>query len=1132
MKQFCYLTLFFSLLLLSCRQKKETLFESLSPSATGVTFSNRLQETEEANILTYEYFYNGGGVAAGDLNNDGLTDLFFTGNQVDNKLYLNKGALKFEDVSVQAGITGRKDAWKTGVSLVDINADGWLDIYICYSGPYTPEQRKNQLFINTTPLLANSSPSQKERGSGGEVSFAERAEQYGLADAGYATQAAFFDYDGDDDLDAFILNHNLRGYQRQEAHAMRTSRDEFAGDKLLRNDQGKFTQVSQSAGIKSNPLGFGLGLAVADINGDNKPDIYVGNDYVEDDYLYINHGNGTFTDGLRHKLGHTSRFTMGTDIADVNNDTQPDIFTLDMLPEDNARQKLLAFPDNWNTYQSTLNNGFWHQNMRNMLHLNNADGSFSEAGQLLGVSNTDWSWAALFADFDNDGWKDLFVSNGELRDLTNSDFIKYAEEEELKKAAGKGAQAFLEQIKKMPSSETRNYIFKNHQGQRFENKQAAWGFDMPTIANGAVVADLDNDGDLEIITNTNNEVARIYKNNSRELAADKQQVKENNATSYLRVRLKGSPGNPFGVGAKVWVTGRALTQYQEFSPVRGFQSSMYDALHFGLGSVDSERLTVKVVWQDGKGQVLQNVKPNQTVTVQYAQAGSSQTEPKMHTALFQEADSLNGFRHRENNSNDFSRQLLLPYMYSYTGARMAKGDINGDGFADLYVGGARNQAGAMYLQKPGNQFIPLLAGSEALEADSAYEDRDAVFFDADGDQDLDLYVVSGDYGLTRNHPYQQDRLYINDGKGRFSRNKTALPEEIFNGSCVEVLDIENDGDFDLFVGGFVVPGFYPAVEPSIVLVNDGMGNFTRSASFFLGMVSDAAVVDVDQNGFPDIIAVGEWMKPTVLLNQKGQFSLNPEGLDGVDHSFTQSLNHSSGWWNRIAAEDLDGDGDLDFVLGNLGLNCQMKASGTAPITLVAADFDQNGTFDPIMSYYINGVSYPALGRDEALEQIVSLRKKFTNYQSFSQAALEDFFTKEQLQSALHQRIDFTETVLLENTGKAFVMHRLPIQAQYSPVHAIAINDYTGDGQKDILLCGNNSTYRLRIGRMDANNGVLLAGKGKLTYEYVPQIQSGFQLRGDVKDIQQMNDNTLLFFTNDGPVKMYHKNGQRKQPHIQ
>ncbi len=1122
MKQFCCLTLSFSLLLLSCRPPKETLFELLSPSATGVTFANRLQETEQANILTYEYFYNGGGVAAGDINNDGLVDLFFTGNQVENKLYLNKGALEFEDISAQAGITGRKDAWKTGVSLVDINADGWLDIYVCYSGPYPPKGRKNQLFINT-------SPSQRERGPGGEVTFTEQAEQYGLADPGYSTQAAFFDYDGDDDLDAFILNHNLRGYQRQEAHAMRTAKDEFAGDKLFRNDGppsptgGGFTEVTQLAGIRSNPLGFGLGLAIADVNGDNRPDIYVGNDYVEDDYLYINHGNGTFTDELRHKLGHTSRFTMGTDIADVNNDTQPDIFTLDMLPEDNARQKLLAFPDNWNTYQSTLNNGFWHQNMRNMLHLNNADGSFSEVGQLLGVSNTDWSWAALFADFDNDGWKDLFVSNGELRDLTNSDFIKYAEEEEIKKAAGKGAEAFLEQIKKMPSSETRNYIFKNHQGQRFENKQVAWGFDRPTIANGAVIADLDNDGDLEIITNTNNEVARIYKNNSRELAADNQPLKKNHVTAYLKVKLKGSPGNPFGIGAKIWVTGNALTQYQELSPVRGFQSSMYDALHFGLGSVNSERLTVKVVWQDGKGQVLHNVTPNQTLTVQYAQASPSQPEAEPIAALFQETDSLSGFRHQENYSNDFSRQLLLPYQYSYTGARMAKADINGDGLTDLHVGGARNQPGRVYLQKPENQFIPLLAGREALEADSAYEDKDAIFFDADGDQDLDLYVVSGDYGLTRNHPYQQDRLYFNDGKGQFKRDTTALPAEHLNGSCVKVLDIDQDGDSDLFLGGFVVPGFYPAVEPTRLLLNDGKGKFTRGAEYFLGMVSDAAVADVDKNGFPDIIAVGEWMKPTILLNQKGRLS--------PDSSFTKPLNHFSGWWNRIAAEDLDGDGDLDFVLGNLGLNCQMKASGTAPITLVAADFDQNGTFDPIMSYYINGVSYPALGRDEALEQLVSLRKKFTNYESFSKATLEDFFTKEQLQLALHQRIDFTETVLLENTGKAFVIHRLPIQAQYSPIHAVAIGDYTGDGQKDILLCGNNSTYRLRIGRMDANNGVLLAGKGRFTYEYVPQIQSGFQLRGDVKDIQQMNDNTLLFFINNGPVKMYKKNQRRKQ-HIQ
>jgi enediyne biosynthesis protein E4 len=1096
----------------SCSKKKETLFSLLPPEKTGVTFANLLQETEQQNILTYEYFYNGGGVAAGDFNNDGLTDLFFTGNQVANKLYVNKGDLQFEDVSARAGIGGRQGAWKTGVSLADVNADGRLDIYVCYSGPNSPGQRKNQLFINTSS-------------TGGPLSFKEEAHSYGLDHAGYSTQAAFFDYDGDGDLDCYLMNHNLRNYQRQEAHIMRNARDEFAGDKLFINEGGKFVEISQEAGIKSNPLGFGLGLAIADINGDNRPDIYVGNDYVEDDYLYINNGNGTFTDVLRDKISHTSRFSMGLDIADINNDTLPDIFTLDMLPEDNTRQKLLTFPDNWNSYQSTLQNGFWHQNMRNMLQLNNGNGTFSEIGQLAGVSNTDWSWSALFADFDNDGWKDLFISNGELKDLTNADFIKYAADEEMKQASGQAYEALLAQVKRMPASQTKHYIFQNKNGLYFENKQKSWGFDAPAVASGAVYADLDNDGDIDIVTNTNNGIARIYENNTIRGAG---QVKQNDKfttgasqANYLKIRLKGSAGNPFGVGAKVFVYGTNTVQYQELAPVRGFQSSMYDALHFGLGT-DSHPVQVKILWADGRVQVLEQVEANQSVVVNYAEAAdSSQTPAQPKTALFTEAGNQLPFIHQENPANDYNRQSLLPYMYSYTGARMAKGDINNDGLDDLYVGGARNQAGAVFLgtkQGPYTTFTRL--PGDMFKADSAFEDKDALFFDADGDKDLDLYIVSGDYGLSKNHPGMQDRIYFRDAGGNYRRNKGALPQILTNGSFVKSLDIENDGDLDLFIGGGVVPGVYPVSEPSYLLRNDGRGNFMKVAQFTLGLTTDAVVADINKDGYADILVVGEWMSPTVLYNRQGQFS------SGTPLMASGTL---SGWWNRIAASDLDGDGDLDFVLGNMGLNSQIKASRKEPITLAAADFDQNGTIDPVMSYFIDGVSYPAMGRDEALEQIVSLRKKFTSYESYSQATIHDFFTKEQLQQAAQLQITTTETIILENIGAAFAVYTLPLQAQNSPVYAIAINDFTNDGIKDILLCGNNSTYRLRIGKMDANKGVLLKGTGGLKYEYVPQHQSGFRLQGDIKDVQQINDSLLVFFINNEPVKVYQRNTLTDKP---
>lgn len=1093
-------------ILSACQQKASTLFESIPSGQTGLTFANLLKETEAENILAYEYFYNGGGVAAGDLNNDGLVDLFFTGNQVENKLYLNQGEMQFIDASEEAGIGGREGSWKTGVSLVDINADGWLDVYVCYSGPHSPEQRKNQLFINNTAQLGQKSKN--------EVRFSEQAEAYGLADPGYSTQAVFFDYDGDGDLDAFVLNHNIRGYQRQEAHVMRTARDEYAGDKLFRNENGKFLDVSAEAGIKSNPLGFGLGVAVADLNLDGLPDLYVSNDYVEDDYLYLNQGKGKFKDVLREGIAHTSRFSMGLDIADVNNDTLPDIFTLDMLPEDNLRQKLLSFSDNWNQYQSMLANGFWHQNMRNMLHLNNGmDGkglpTFSEVGQLAGISNTDWSWSATFADLDNDGWKDLFVTNGELRDLTNADFIKYSADEEMKKGSGQPSEALLNQIKKMPSSQTKNYVFRNQLGQGFNNKQQEWGFGDPTVANGAVCADLDNDGDLDIVINTNNGPARIYRNNTRE-----GNERAASSTAFLKVKLTGAAPNPSGIGAKVWVYGKAIHQYQECSPVRGFQSSIVDALHFGLGT-DTTSLILKVRWPDGRQQVLSDVKANQTIGLNYAEASPADPITKADVrALFQESTDSIAFAHQENQANDFNRQILLPYQYSYTGARMASGDVNDDGLEDLYLPGARNQSGAIVLRKNGGKEVEYrLKPNPGLRVDSTYEDKDALFFDADADGDLDLYVVSGDFGLQRTDQRQQDRLYLNDGKGNFTCDRSALPEEAMNGSCVKVLDMDHDGDLDLFVGTSVVPGFYPVSGPSFFLINEsekGKPRFRKSEDLFLGLVSDAAVLDLDKNGFDDVVVVGEWMQPLVLLNQGGKWA--PAKPLAVNLAL-------KGWWNRIAVEDLDKDGDPDFILGNLGLNTQMKASQKEPLTLTYADFDAKGTLDPIMSYYVQGKAFPAVGRDEMLEQVVSLRKKFTDYESFSKASLEDMFTEVQLKKAQALQIDMTETVVLENRGNSFAVHTLPIQAQYSPAYAIATGDFNEDGIKDILLCGNNSTYRLRIGKMDANRGILLAGKGNWAYQYVPQTLSGFNLEGDVKDIHSIGDQ-LIFFINNGPVKVY------------
>ena len=662
-----------SILLLSISiacQKKTPLFERTDPQTTGVTFVNQLQETEQENVLAFEYFYNGGGMAAGDLNNDGLTDLFFTGNQSANKLYINKGdlsgsSLRFSDVSVKAGVSGRTGAWKTGVTLADVNADGWLDVYVCYSGLRPDSLRRNQLFINN------------HNSQGGPPTFTDRAAQYGLADMGYSVQATFFDYDRDGDLDCFLINHNLKNYQRKEAAVMRAERDPNAGDKLYRNDGGRFVDVSEQAGIKGNALGFGLSCAVSDINHDGWPDIYVTNDYVEDDYCYINQRNGGFRDELRERVEHTSYSAMGADVADLNNDARPDIMTLDMLPESNARQKTLPWPDNWNVYRAQLQNGFWHQNMRNMLQIQQPNGQFAEVGQLAGVSGTDWSWGVLLADFDLDGYKDMFVSNGILRDFTNADFIKFYDE------AGQMGRPVLEQIRQMPTTLTKNYAFRNNKDLTFTNEQEAWGFDEPTVSNGCAYADLDNDGDLDIITNNLNETARIYRNTSRETTD----------ASYLSVRLAGPAANPFGIGATVTVEANGQRQTQECFPTRGFESCSHGNLIFGLGIDKAQTARVRINWPDGRTQTLDQVAPNQTLTFDYRKSVSGVlANLNTEKAMFETVAGVD-FVHRVDSTNSFDRQVLLPMQYAATGPRMAVGDMNSDGQEDVFICGNAQQPG-------------------------------------------------------------------------------------------------------------------------------------------------------------------------------------------------------------------------------------------------------------------------------------------------------------------------------------------------------------------------------------------------------------------------------------------------------
>lgn len=1067
MTKFLWIGVLFSLA--GC-QHTEPLFQKTNPADTGVTFINQLQENEQENVLAFEYFYNGGGVAAGDLNNDGLVDLLFTGNQVDNKLYINKGnqngsalaePLQFEDVSAKAHISGRQGGWKTGVTLADVNADGWLDIYVCYSGLRPDTLRRNQLFINNKNLT-----------------FTDRAVEYGLADAGYSVQATFFDYDRDGDLDCFLINHNLKNYQRKEAAVMRNERDPNAGDKLFRNDggptsrQGHFTDVSEQAGIKGNPLGFGLSCTVSDLNGDGWPDLYITNDYVEDDYCYINQGNGSFRDELKERIDHTSYSAMGADIADLNNDARPDLMTLDMLPESNARQKTLPWPDSWTVYQAQLRNGFWHQNMRNMLQVQQADGRFSEIGQLAGLSGTDWSWGVLLADFDLDGYKDVFVSNGILRDFTDADFIKFSDQAGL---------PVLEQIKQMPSTPTKNYIFRNNQDLTFTNEQVAWGFDEPTISNGCAYADLDNDGDLDLITNNLNQPARIYRNTRRETTT----------ANYLKIRLKGSAKNPFGIGTTVTVENAGQKQTGEYYPTRGFESCSHDHMIFGLPDQSVPvRLTVR--WPDGKTQILTGITPNQTLLVDYQRASESElANPKTvpQTTYFTSTSQID-YTPAADSANDFNRQPLLPMHYTNCGPRMATGDVNGDGLADLFISGNARQSGQLFTQTATGLYRPI-----ALPGADNGVNANAVLADFDGDKQPDLYVVNGGYSVA-DPAERQDQLWLNT-KGGFVAK--FLPAETDNGSCAKPIDVDRDGDLDLLVGGSIVPYRFPAAEESFLLLNDGKANFTRQSLGKLGMVTDAAVLDLDQNGWPDLVIVGEWMPVTVLLNQQGKLQTNEP----------KTYPNLSGWWNRIEKADLDGDGDDDLVLGNLGLNTPVRASTDQPALLTYNDFDQNGTLDFFMSYAVQGKLYPAYSRDEICEQLPSLRKQFTDYKSYANATLEQCFTEQQLKQAGQKQLTELRTLVLENNKGTLVPHPLPRAAQYAPVYGILTDDFDQNGTTDLLLMGNNSTMRLRIGKVDANHGLVLSNRGAWKFDEVPSGQTGLFVRGDVRDVKKVGKTIVV-----------------------
>jgi enediyne biosynthesis protein E4 len=1070
----------------ACTQDNDqTLFSKLPASETGVHFSNINLENEDYNVFAYEYFYNGGGVALGDVNNDGLVDIYVSSNQGSNKLYLNKGAFEFEDISTSSG-TAAKSGWKTGVAMVDINADGLLDIYVCRSAANESHQRKNSLFVNN-----------------GNLTFTDQAREYGLDSDSYSTQASFLDYDRDGDLDMFLLNHAVSRIVRNFdiRTESKTERVPYVGNQLFENRNGKFIDISDSVGVFGPAHNYGLGVCYSDVNSDGWLDLYSSNDYTGSDKLLINQGGKYFHESERELLTHVSRFSMGTDIADINNDGLPDIFSLDMLPDNNKRQKELMWADNYDVYHEMVRNGLHHQFMRNMLHLNNGMGKFSEIGQLSGISNTDWSWSALFADYDNDGLQDLFVSNGYKRDYTNNDFAKYRANQLMAKNSGKKVDSYTSMLEKMPSTKIHNYLFRNINGIQFQDFSQEWGMGDLNLTHGAAYADLDNDGDLDLVLNNMDEKAGIYRNNTSKL----------NQNNYLKIKLQGSKGNTFGLGAKVIAYKNGNLMMRELCPYRGFQSSVEPALYFGLG-IDSVVDSLIVRWPGDKFQKFYNVKVNQTLLIKEMDGSGNEGMPLNLEPYFKEAFNDISFSHKENSFIDFKYQPLLTRMYSSQGPAFTQGDVNGDGLKDYFIGGAKNQAGALFIQKRDGSFIN--SSTELFLKDAVSEDVDAVFFDIDGDKDQDLYVVSGGYEFDGTDPSLRDRLYVNDGTGKFV--KKPLPEFLSSGSCARPADIDQDGDQDLFVGGRIVPGRYPEAPESQILLNDGMGNFSLATDNVgaglkkIGMVTDASWLDVNNDKILDLVVVGEWMGVSVFVNQNGKL---------VDQSNIFIKEKTNGFWNCLLTHDFDHDGDLDFIAGNYGLNSQMKPSLEKPASLYYYDFDENGSVDPLLFHYIKDENSPFQTRDELIEQLPAYKKKYIKYADYTTAKLTDILSDEALKKASKLQAFRLETTYFQNDGGTFSIGSLPIQIQFSPLFSMTLMDVNKDGHDDLVTGGNLERTRARTGLLKGNNGFIFLGDGTGRFEFINPAQSGINIPDDVRKII-VDKTNLLFAINDGPVRSF------------
>ncbi|MDN5213384.1 VCBS repeat-containing protein [Fulvivirgaceae bacterium BMA12] len=1104
--------------LTGCHQETEykayhgPLFRLLPPEKTAITFQNELPESPYMNRFVYEYFYNGGGVAIGDVNNDGLEDIYFTANLGDNKLYLNKGGLVFEDITSTAKVAGKK-GWATGVTMVDINQDGLLDIYVSRAGRFTDaEKRKNELFINQG--------TSKE----GKPVFRESAADYGLDDEAFTNQASFFDYDRDGDLDVFLANHNIEAppVDIKLIRELRQADSPLGGNKLMANHNGIFSDVTGSSGMLSHGMNYTLNVSIGDVNNDNWPDIYVANDYSEPDHLYINNRDGTFKDAIQTSVGHMPNFSMGSDIADINNDGFPDIMTLDMVAEDNYGIKTSMSGMNTKLFNDHVNAGLHYQYMYNALQLNkgtDANGLpfFSDIAQIAGVSNTDWSWAPLLADFDNDGFKDIFITNGIKRDFRNNDFNIFLRKatQEIIDEQKNPLKYYAQWTRFSPMRSKVNYVYRNKGDLSFTDVSDDWGMRESSYSNGAAYADLDNDGDLDLVVNNVDAPAFIYEN-----LADKHK-----SHHFLSIVLKGPESNRMGIGVRISLVSNGNRQHLEHYPVRGYQSSVSGRLHFGLGnSTKVEELIVR--WPDGKYQKLQNIKADQQLILHYreAQFPAKREDAHLKAKLFEDVTDEAGIAHfhKENTFDDFERESLLPHKMSTMGPALAVGDINNDGLEDFYVGGAAGYGGELYIQNHYGGFTA--SGQKLWKQEKKYEDVDALFFDADNDSDVDLYVVSGGNEYNEGSKYYQSRLYENLGNGNFKRAKGTHELPLVSGSVVRHADFDNDGDQDLFVGGRQKPGMYPHPVSSFLLRNDseeGSINFTDITSEVIpglnniGMVTDALWTDLDRDQLPDLLICGEWMSLRLFKNRSTRFE---------DVSANTGLDNFTGWWHSIAATDFDKDGDIDFIAGNNGLNSKYKASEAEPFEIFAGDMDNNGSHDIVLGYYNDGTLFPLRGRECSSGQMPFVKEKFKSYEAFGNATLFDVYGREKLSGALHYQVNTFATTYFENEGNTkFRAQPLDNMAQLSVVNCLLIDDCNKDGYPDIVLAGNRYETEVETPRQDAGYGLFMKGDSLGDLQCVDASKAGLFVDGNIKKGTFINlsdgSKGILFARNNGPLKM-------------